>query len=81
MRIMDGQSKKGNYLNETKQAALENPAEELKNQNIKRGGINANEEDLRKYEEQVFIANIVSGSNFRNKKDFSLDFKNLRNKS
>ena len=53
----------------------------LKNQNINRGGINANEEDLRKYEEQVFMENIVSGSNFRNKKDFSIEFKHLRNKS
>ena len=39
------------------------------------------EEDLRKYEEQVFIDNIVEGTNFRNKKDLFKDFQYLRTKA
>ncbi len=39
------------------------------------------EEDLRKYEEQVFVDNIVEGTNFRNKKDLFKDFQYLRTKA
>ena len=81
MRIMDGTTKQGNYLLEQKAGALNNPAEAIEQQKIKRRKLEANEEDLRKYEEQIFIENIVEGSNFRNKREFFKEFTHLRSKA
>lgn len=65
---------------ESKTGALENPAEAIEQQKVKRRKLEANEEDLRKYEEQIFIENIVQGDNYRNKREFYKEFNHLRQK-
>lgn len=41
----------------------------------------AREEELRKYEEAVFVSNVVESGNMRNKKQFAKDFdENVRKK-
>jgi hypothetical protein len=81
MRIMDGSCKQGQYLGKDKEAHLENPEQALENLKQKRRKLEANEEDLKKYEEQVFVETIVEDKMFRNKRELYKEFSNLRSKS
>lgn len=74
MRIMDGTTK-------TRMAPEANMGDQkstLENLNVKRRKLEANEADLRKYEEQVFVDTIVESKTFRNKRELHKDFKTIR---
>ena len=79
---MDGTTKQGHHANpELKAKALtHNPVEELAGLASKRRKVEANEEDLKKYEEQVFVETFVDSKNYRNKREIYTEFKTLRAK-
>ena len=79
MRIMDGTTKQG-PLKDRGKGAMANPVSELEEQKIRRKKIEATEEDLKKYEEQVFVNHIVSMPNIRNRREFYKDIHYLRTK-
>jgi hypothetical protein len=87
MRIMDGTSKKHDRGGAPQYTANDmDPMggfdqDELNKRRKRQLDMRAREEELRKYEESVFVSNVVESGNMRNKKQFSKDFdENIRKK-
>ena len=79
MRIMDGTSKRKdknkfkNNIYSYHEDDQENPEEKAK-QKRKRVDMRAREEELRRYEEKVFVDYVVESGNIRDKRGFSKDY-------
>lgn len=81
MRIMDGTSKKNERQNIAQVYTAANDfdpvgldQDELQKRRKRQLDMRAREEELRKYEESVFVSNVVESGNMRNKKQFAKEF-------